>query len=198
MHTSATNNTICRNEPFTLFMTPTQTIRYVFQYSENGGPWIDYTNLSSDVSAGTEVSQSITLVASTQFRVYYTTNTSVGSSPNTVDPTTISITVNQLPSITPITASITTVCQNSDITFANATSNGVWTSSNTGVASVGAATGIVHGVDQGNALIKYTVTDAITGCKNQVAKPVTINPTPIISSYPDAVCSGIQYSWSNI
>ena len=194
MHTSATNNTICRNEPFTLFMTPTQTIRYVFQYSENGGPWIDYTNLSSDVSAGTEVSQSITLVASTQFRVYYTTNTSVGSSPNTVDPTTISITVNQLPSITPITASITTVCQNSDITFANATSNGVWTSSNTGVASVGAATGIVHGVDQGNALIKYTVTDAITGCKNQVAKPVTINPTPIISSYPDAVCSGIQYS----
>jgi gliding motility-associated-like protein len=175
-------------------MTPTQTIRYVFQYSENGGPWIDYTNLSSDVSAGTEVSQSITLVASTQFRVYYTTNTSVGSSPNTVDPTTISITVNQLPSITPITASITTVCQNSDITYANATSNGVWTSSNTGVASVGAANGIVHGVGQGNALIKYTVTDAVTGCKNQEAKPVTVNPTPIISSFADAVCSGIQYA----
>lgn len=175
-------------------MTPLQNIRYVFQYSENGGAWTDYTNLSSDVSAGTEVSQSITLVASTQFRVYYTTNTSVGSTPNTIDPTVISITVNQLPSITTITAGTTTVCQNSDITYANSTSNGVWTSSNTGIASVGSASGIVHGVSQGNALIKYTVTDPVTGCKNQDAKPVTVNPTPMIASFSDAVCSGIQYT----
>jgi gliding motility-associated-like protein len=192
MHTSATNNTICRNEPFTLYMTPLQNIRYVFQYSEDGGPWTAYTNLSSDVSAGTEVSQSITLVASTQFRVYYTTNTAVGSTPNTVDPTVISITVNQLPAITPITFPSNLVCQNSDITYSNATASGVWTSSNTLFATVG-ATGIVHGVSQGTALIKYIVTDPVTGCKNQDAKGVTVNPTPSISSFTDAVCSGVPF-----
>lgn len=175
-------------------MTPLQNIRYVFQYSENGGAWTDYTNLSSDVSAGTEVSQSITLVANTRFRVYYTTNTSVGSTPNTIDPTEINITVNQLPSISLIQAATTTVCQNSEITYTNATSSGVWTSSNTNIATVGSNTGIVRGIAQGSALIKYIVTDPLTGCKNQDAKIVTVNPTPIISSYSDAVCSGIQYA----
>jgi gliding motility-associated-like protein len=175
-------------------MTPLQSIRYVFQYSENNGPWTDYTNLSSDVAAGVEVSQSITLVANTKFRVYYTTNQSVGSSPNTVDPTEISITVNQLPAIALITASTTSVCQNSDITYSDAVTGGVWTSSNASIATVGAASGIVHGVSQGSALIKYIVTDPVTGCKNQDAKPVSVNPTPMISDYSATVCSGALYS----
>ena len=175
-------------------MTPQQTIRYVFQYSENGGSWIDYTNLSSDVASGNQVSQSnITLIMNTQFRVKYTTDLSVGSVPNSIDTYTISIIVNQLPSITPITFASNIVCQNSDITYSNATASGVWTTSNALVATVG-ATGIVNGVSQGAALIKYIVTDPNTGCKNQDAKSVTVNPTPSIANITDAVCSGVSYT----
>ncbi len=194
MHTSSTTNTICRNEPLTLYMTPQETIRYVFQYSENGGPWIDYTNLSSDVASGNQVSQSnITLIMNTQFRVKYTTDLSVNSAPNLIDTYTISITVNQLPAITPITFTSNVVCQNSDITYTNATASGVWTTSNALIATVG-ATGIVHGVSQGAALIKYIVTDPVSGCVNQDAKGVTVNPTPMISSITDAVCSDVPYT----
>jgi gliding motility-associated-like protein len=176
-------------------MTPIQTIRYVFQFSTDGGiSWQPYTNLSSDVSAGTEVSQSITLVTSTKFRVFYTTNTSVGSSPDTEDPTIIDVTVNQLPAITPITSSTTIVCQNSFITYSNATASGVWSSSNVSIASVNASTGIVRGEGPGNALIKYIITDPTTGCKSQEARVVTVNPTPIISSYSATVCTGAPYS----
>ncbi len=195
MHTSAPNNTICRNEPFILYMTPSQTIRYVFEFSTDGGvSWQPYTNLSSDVAAFNEVAQSITLVTSTKFRVFYTTNTSVGSSPDTRDQTIIDVTVNQLPTITPIISTTNIVCQNSSITYSDATPSGVWTSSNSSIATVGASTGIVSGVSQGNAVIKYIITDPTTGCKSQEAKPVTVNPTPIISSYNDVVCSGAPYS----
>ena len=194
MHTSSSTNTICRNEPLTLYMTPQEIIRYVFQYSENGGPWKDYTNLSSDVASGNQVSQSnITLIMNTQFRVKYTTDLSVNSEPNLIDTYTISITVNQLPVITPITFTSNVVCQNSDITFTNATASGVWTTSNALIATVG-ATGIVHGVSQGAALIKYIVTDPVSGCVNQDAKGVTVNPTPMISNITDAVCSGVTYT----
>lgn len=195
MHTSASNNTICRNEPFTLYMTPLQTIRYVFEFSTDGGvSWQPYTNLYSDVSAGSEVAQSITLITGTKFRVFYTTNTSVGSSPNTHDQTIIDVIVNQLPAITPITSLTNIVCQNSSIIYSDATPSGVWTSSNSSIASVDASNGIVSGVSQGNALIKYIITDPTTGCKSQEAKIVTVNPTPIISSYNDVVCSGAPYS----
>lgn len=195
MHTSAPNNTICRNEPFILYMTPSQTIRYVFEFSTDGGVnWQPYTNLSSDVAAYTEVAQSITLVTSTKFRVFYTTNTAVGSSPDTRDPTIIDVTVNQLPTITPILSTTNIVCQNSSITYSDATPSGVWSSSNISIATVDASTGIVTGVSQGNAIIRYIITDPTTGCKSQEAKPVTVNPTPIISNYSDVVCSGATYS----
>jgi len=196
MHTSAPNNTVCRNVPLTLYMTPSQNIRFIFQYSIDGGlNWNAYTTLPSDVYAGNTVSQSnISLTTNTIFRVYYTTDWSINSLPNTIDSYTISITVNQLPSITPISSSTTTVCQNSDLTFSDATSSGVWTSSNSTIASVGSSTGIVHGVSQGSAFIKYIITDPVTACTNQDTKLVTVNPTPMISSYSDAICSGVQYT----
>ena len=194
LHTSAT--TICRNEPTTIFMTPTQNIRYVFELSEDGTNWVSYTgNFYSDALAGNEVNQPgiTSLTTNTQIRVKYTTNFSAGSIPNISDPTTITVIVNPLPTITLITAPTTTVCQNSDITYSNSTASGVWTSSNSLFATVG-ATGIVHGVSQGVALIKYIVTDPVTGCKNQDAKGVTVNPTPSISSFTDAVCSDVPYA----
>jgi gliding motility-associated-like protein len=199
MHTSATNNTICRNEPITIFMTPTQNIRYVFELSTDGINWVSYTgNFYSDAQAYVEVSQPgiTSLIANTQIRVRYTTNFSSNSLPDISDPTTLTVIVNQLPAQPSISASSYVTCQNSDITFSSTTPSGIftttWTSSNFNSATVG-STGLVHGVSQGTSIITYSITDA-NGCQSKDAKPVTVNPTPIISSFIDAVCSGVPYS----
>lgn len=198
MHSSSSTNTICSNEQLTLFMTPLQNIRFIFQYSTDGGlNFYPYTpvNLPSNGSAGTTVALSnISLRVNTQFKVYYTTDLSNGSIPNTFDSYTINITVNPIPSVSTITYTSSSVCQNSNITYSNSTASGVWSSTNPSVASIGASSGIINGITPGISFIKYIVTDAVTGCSNQDAKLVTVNPTPIISSYSDAVCSGIQYS----
>jgi gliding motility-associated-like protein len=198
MHSSSSNNTICSNEQLTLFMTPLQNIRFIFKYSTDGGlNFYPYTpvNLPSNGTAGTTVALSnISLSVNTQFKVYYTTDLSNGSIPNTLDSYTINITVNPIPSISTITYTSSSVCQNSNITYSNTTASGVWSSTNPSVATIGASSGIINGITPGISFIKYIVTDAVTGCSNQDAKLVTVNPTPIISSYSDAVCSGIQYS----
>jgi hypothetical protein len=180
-------------------MTPSQNIRYVFELSEDGVNWVSYTgNFYSDAQAYVEVSQPgiTSLTANTQIRVRYTTNFSSGSLPNISDPTTVSVTVNPLPAQPTISASSYSFCQNSDLTFASTTPSGIvsttWTSSNINNATVG-PTGIVHGLNQGNSIITYTITDA-NGCQSKDAKPITVNPTPIISNISDAVCSGVQYN----
>ena len=62
---------------------------------------------------------------------------------------------------------------------------GNWTSSNTAVATVGAATGDVTGITSGIADITYTMP---TGCVATIA--VTVNPNPPALTGPSIVCAG--------
>lgn len=98
------------------------------------------------------------------------------------------VTVNTLPSAGTITgASI--LCAGSAITLTNTTTSGTWSSSLTGIATVG-STGIVTGVATGVATIIYTVTNS---CGTTTAvHPVTINPLPFAGSIsgPSNVCFG--------
>ncbi|MES2704232.1 MAG: Ig-like domain-containing protein [Bacteroidota bacterium] len=57
--------------------------------------------------------------------------------------------------VSPITGTAT-VCSGAATTLSNATSSGVWSSSNSAVATVGSATGIVTGIAAGTAIISYT------------------------------------------
>jgi len=86
----------------------------------------------------------------------------------------VSITVNPLP------AAITggsTACPGAVTTLTDATSGGMWNSSNTAVASVGSggAGSGVYGVAPGTATISYIITG--TGCA--AAAVITVNPLPL-------------------
>ena len=70
-----------------------------------------------------------------------------------------------------------TVCQLSAISLSDATSGGSWSSSNTSVASIDAASGLVLGLTAGTTNISYTVTNA---CGSTSATSfVTVNALPV-------------------
>ncbi len=93
------------------------------------------------------------------------------------------------------------VCVGGNTTLTN-TGGGTWTSSATGVATVGAGSGIVSGVAPGTTTITYALP---TGCSNSIS--VVVNPLPIAytvtggGSYcqgSGGVHVGISYSNSGV
>lgn len=119
-------------------------------------------------------------------------------------------TVNPLPVIAGITGP-DNVCAGLSITLASATAGGVWTSSNTAIASVNTG-GVVSGVAVGIATLTYTVTTA-AGCSDFVTYDITVgNAMPAVGLLPSSpsvtLCGGnpvnlvsstagtITYQWS--
>jgi uncharacterized protein YjdB len=117
---------------------------------------VNSTGLVSGISAGTSI-------------IRYTV-TNVNGCTDSVSTT---VTVNALPIVAPITGntinSVTDV-----ITLSSTTTGGVWTSSNTAIATV-SASGVVTGVSTGTVTISYTVTNG-SGCVTTVTYAITINP----------------------
>jgi trimeric autotransporter adhesin len=101
-------------------------------------------------------------------------------------------TINVQPSVAAITGN-TNVCTGATSTLANITIGGVWLSSNTSVATVGAATGVVTGVNTGAALITYAMG---TGCM-QVAS-IVVNEVPATITGATSVCEGSTTTLSSI
>jgi uncharacterized protein YjdB len=99
-------------------------------------------------------------------------------------------TVNPVPSA--ITGNIAT-CRAATLTLSNTTPGGTWSSSNTGVATIGSSTGIVSGVSGGTATISYI----ITGTSCFVTTIVTINSTPAAITGPNIVCLGSSVTVSS-
>ncbi len=99
---------------------------------------------------------------------------STGCSASTV------VTVNPLPTIT----GVATSCIGASSTLTGVSAGGLWTSSSLGVATVGAATGIVTGVTAGLANITYTLS---TGCRSIIPFIVSPSPTPIAGTA--AICA---------
>jgi uncharacterized protein YjdB len=91
---------------------------------------------------------------------------------------TITVTVNTLPAVAPITGTMS-VCLNNTTQLSDATASGVWTSLNPGIATIDAS-GLVTGVAAGTATINYTVTNA-NGCSTTVSATVTVNAPPTVA-----------------
>lgn len=91
------------------------------------------------------------------------------------------ITVNQSPAAITGTA---TSCTGASSTLSNSVAGGVWSSSNSGVASVGFSTGTVTGVAAGTARISYTLP---SGCS--VNTIYTVNQTPAAITGTFNVCT---------
>jgi len=91
------------------------------------------------------------------------------------------VTVNGLPPANTGTAS---VCLGLSTTLSNTTSGVIWSSSNTGVATVGSATGIVVGTGVGTADI--SATNPATGCAR--ITQVTVNALPTTITGASTMC----------
>ena len=102
------------------------------------------------------------------------------------------ITVNPLPAV--ITGTVT-VCAGSTIVLSDASAGGHWSSSATGIATVGSGTGIVAGISAGTSKITYS---SSAGCLNPSAMiTVTVNPLPVAIAGTRGVCLGLTTSLSD-
>lgn len=78
------------------------------------------------------------------------------------------------------------VCVGSTISLTDGTPGGIWSSSLTGIATVGAA-GDVNGITPGITAISYS----LLGCP-PAAVAVTVNPSPAAIVGPTSVCGGLS------
>ena len=83
------------------------------------------------------------------------------------------------------------VCLGNTKTLANATPNGVWSSSDSTIASINAATGEVTGNQLGSCTITYTVTEPTTGCTySSNINFIVANPPSITAVTSGVTCMG--------
>jgi uncharacterized protein YjdB len=102
-------------------------------------------------------------------------------------------TVSVSPAISSISGA-TSICAGATTTLSNATTGGTWSSSNTGIASVNASTGVVTGITNGTATISYNV-----AC-GSATMTITVGGSPSISSlsvYDGYPASSVTVSGAN-
>jgi uncharacterized protein YjdB len=92
------------------------------------------------------------------------------------------VTVNPIP---PNIIGDSMVCVGGTITLTDITTGGTWISSNTFVATIGSASGVVTGMFPGTTIITYTLP---TGC--YITKVITVNPNPAPITGTLVMCSG--------
>ncbi|MES2703249.1 MAG: Ig-like domain-containing protein [Bacteroidota bacterium] len=144
-----------------------------------GGTWTSSNTGNATVGSSDGVVTGVTAGTTT---ITYTTSNGCFK--------TATFTVKALPSAINGTLS---VCIGSTTLLSNATSGGVsWTSSATGVATVGAGSGVVTGVSAGNATITYLIN---TGC--YITAQVTVNPLPAAITGTATVCAGSTTTLAN-
>ena len=91
---------------------------------------------------------------------------------------TSTVTVNATPVVPAIMGTSSLPYGTAGISLSDATSGGVWTSSNVAVLTVGSGTGVLSAVStSGSANIIYTVVNGF-GCSAAVAKGITVVPAP--------------------
>ena len=137
-----------------------------------GGTWLSANPAIASITAGAVVTGNA--VGSTTITYTLSTGCYV----------TVPMTVNPLPAA--ITGP-TLVCIGSTITLSNGTGTGGWSSSNTGIATVGAATGVVTGMAGGSVTISYTLG---TGCYAVYAVSVNAQPSFITPLGDTTFCPG--------
>jgi uncharacterized protein YjdB len=152
----------------------------VFSSTESGGTW------SSNYPAGASVNAStglVTGVAVGSFIISYRMTNSCG----TVYATR-TVTVSPVPNAGTI-GGANQVCVGATTTMPFISASGVWSSSNSSVATINASR-VVTGITLGTVTISHTVT---TGCGTAVAtKVITVNPLPVAGTLSGAaaVCVG--------
>jgi uncharacterized protein YjdB len=92
----------------------------------------------------------------------------------------------------PITGPAVT-CVGSSVTLSSPPTGGMWSSSNTSVATIGSGSGIVSGVAAGTTTITYT--NPVTNCF--ITSLLRVNAPPGATTGPTQVCPGSSITLSN-
>jgi uncharacterized protein YjdB len=143
-----------------------------------GGTWSSSATGIATVSAAGVV----TGVAAGTATITYTITDTCGSAT-----TTRVVTVNALPSAGTITGA-DTVAMGSTITLSNATTGGIWSSSNAAAATINSG-GIVSGIATGTTIISYTVSNT---CGTSAAtKVITVRSLRVGDSYGGGIIAYI-------
>ena len=140
--------------------------------ASGSGNWTSSNTAVATVGAATGI---VTGVASGTATITFTLGTGCY--------VTFDITVNAIPG--GITGGPFEVCQGLTLTLSDGSGGGTWTSSSTGIATVGTTNGVVTGVSAGTSTISYTFG---TGCASSIV--VTVNPLPAAIGGPNVVCVG--------
>lgn len=156
---------------------------------------------AATITANTSTSLTFTLPNGASTGVVAVT-TAEGSGASTAN-----FTVNAYPVLEDIVGGGVSLCKSETVTLSNTTSGGVWTSSNTAIATVNSA-GLVTAVSEGTATITYTVT--VSGCATAKTTSITVNNPPVITAQANnqivldgadasyaitATGTGITYQW---
>ncbi len=147
-----------------------------------------FTVLHSDIGGSGTWTSTNTGVATANLTSGAITGVSAGTSTITYQIATSGCYVAAEVTVNPTPTAITggnTVCAASTITLASTPSGGTWTSSNTGVATIGTSSGDVTGVSGGSTNISYTLS---TGCRVTQAMTVNNRPSPITGTL--LLCNG--------
>jgi hypothetical protein len=115
------------------------------------------------------------------------------------------------PTVNPIGGGASLVCIGAMTpAFTNATPGGVWSTSNTSIATINSMTGIATGVANGTVNVIYTVTD-MSGCSasataslsvgvpaqpSTISGPASVAPNAMGVAYSVTNVSGVTYTWA--
>ncbi|UYQ92620.1 Ig-like domain-containing protein [Chitinophaga horti] len=148
--------------------------------TRTGGVWSTDNAAIADVDASTGV---VTGISAGIANITYTLTVATGCSGSYSD----AVQVNAKPAA-PVVTGATEVCEGGSITL-NGSGTGSWSSANTAIATVDAATGIVTGISAGTTAIIYNIVSA-DGCGNSTAYNVTVKgkPAPGTISGGNSVC----------
>ena len=137
-----------------------------------GGIW---SNNSTSIATINPSSGNVTGVSAGTTTVTYTIGT--GCTVYTI------VTVNPLPAIIYGTSS---VCKGLTTIVSDSTSGGIWSSSNSLIASIGSVSGTASGIMAGTAIVTYKLT---TGCIQTTM--LTVNPLPSLIIGTKDICVGL-------
>ena len=143
----------------------------VFVDTTAGGVWSSSDATIASVDASGNVTGVGTGVATISYTVTGLCNTASA---------TLSVTVNPLPAIAPISGS-GNVCLGGTATVSDAVSGGVWSSSDTTVLTIDPLTGSITGITSGTASVIYTITSA-AGCSSSTSVTFTVDTPPLVAA----------------
>ena len=140
-----------------------------FTSTVSGGSWTSSNTAVANINSSTGVISPVAVGSST---MTYTVSGTGGCSNATA---TRVITITALPTAGTLSGN-QTICIGATSSFTSTVSGGTWSSSNTGIATINASTGVVSGVASGVATMTYLVAGT-GGCANATAtRTIDVRP----------------------